>query len=371
MPYKFLGRLLDSQSMLFTSIVCSVLSSFTAPIQAQQTSEPAITAPLPATDQTPAIQAPQHGLEPITEGIPPQLSPDFQQALLAYTNGLAAFDRGDYAKAVEAFSYAITKKPDDPQFHYMAAKAYEGLGKFRGEWFHLRQAVRLQANHQEAMPLFLRMWQTALNKNILNIGTPLSTVKAALGKPDAQHTQNSTLWQYGFMGVEFVDDKVVGVMDLRGVGPLATPQEELKLVPADNREWILKQRSASRSEYQLIYTPKESTDSTEIITHQRLVGLTAQMTAPELMEKMQSGIRLEFPEVYWQVLQSTPNDVMFEWWLDDENLPTQYELVRLIAGQDDIHRLAYTSNRPLTEDDAARAQWITQLQSAELVPLKN
>ena len=368
MLHGFSGRMLIAHTTL-----AAVIYGFISFPALAQDSTPAITAPAISEPLTPAPATDTDGNAQQTsdDSQPPKLSPAFQQALLAYTNGLAALDRNDYNNAIEAFNYAIKLKPDDPQFHFMAAKAYEGAGKFRGEWFHLRKAVRLQVNHQEAAPLFLRMWQTALDKNILNVGSPLATVKAALGEPDAQQTQNTTIWQYGFMGVEFVDDKVVGVMDLRGTGTPPAPQETVAFKLNDDREWVLKLRSAARTEFKLIYAPAKATDMAEIVTNQRLIGLGTQMTVSELVDKMHTSLQYEFPEVHWQVLDSSDKDALLAWWLDDDELLHQYEVVRLMAGENDIHRLAYTSRGDATRDNALREQWINQLRNAKLVPLAN
>jgi len=338
---------------------------FGSAAQAQQQA-PAITAP--TTQPPPAISAPSGQGTP--EQAPP-ISQNFQQALLAYTNGMAAFDKSDYDKAIQAFNIAIRNEPNNPQFHYMAAKTYEALGKFRGEWFHLRKAVRLQVNHEAAVPLFLNMWQTALDKEILNVGTPQQTVKAALGKPDASQEQAaSTLWQYGFMGVELVDQRVVGVMDLRGSGALKPPQEDLDIALDGSKEWQLKQRLASRSDYKLIYGPAQASEPAEIVTHQRLIDVTEQMSVAVLAEKMRAGLEYEFPEVNWQSLETNENDILFAWWLDSEDAPQQYEIVRLLAGQNDIHRLTYTVRSSLNDNTEKREQWITRLRSAKLIPLE-
>ena len=338
--------------------LCVVATSASA----QQSDEPApaIAAPVaPADEATPAQPGPQ----------PQQLAPALQQALLAYTKGLAELNNGNYEKAIELLSFAISQKPNDPQFHYMAAKAYEAAGEFRGQWFHLRKAVRLKLDHEQAVQDFMRMWQVALDKGVLDVGSPQANVKAALGEPDAKQTQTSTVWQYGFMGVEFYQDRVAAVLDLRGSGNFTAPLEDLEIVLDGSREWKIKQQIASRSEFKVVYAPVETTEPAEIVTHNRLINLRNKMTVTELMQKMQAGLEYEFPEVQWKLLQSSDDDVLFEWWLDSEGLPKQHEIVRLLAGTEDIHRLAYTvKTAPL--DGETHQQWINRLQAAKLIDLK-
>ena len=370
------------------------LCALSMSISAQQSDEPApaIGAPVEPVDSNadesdkpvPAIGVPVEPADSNTDpssqsssdtAQPSPLSPDMQQALLAYTQGLAELNKGSYQKAIELLSFAISKKPNDAQFHYMAAKAYEGAGEFRGEWFHLRKAVRLRLNHEEAVQDFMRMWQTAVDKNVLDVGTPQETVKAALGEPDAAQTEASTIWQYGFMGVEFYEDQVAAVLDLRGSGNLSPPLEKLEITLDDSREWKIKQQFASRSEHKLVYAPIGASVSAEsgpaeILTHNRLIGLKQRMTVQELMEKMKAGLSYEFPEVQWNLLQSGEDNVVFEWWLTNEGLPKQHEIVRLMGGKEDIHRLAYTVKTAPLEGEA-HEQWVNRLQKAKLTALTN
>lgn len=340
-------------------IIISLLMSAAA--NAQQDA-PAIGAPLTSssdseqTDETPALQ----------------VAPEIQQAMLAYTQGALVMQKGDYDQAIKLFSFAVSRKPNDPQFHYMTAKAFQGAGEFRGQWFHLRKAVRLQPNHKQALPEFMHMWQVALNKGVLDIGNTAANVRAALGEPDEKTEinpeQQRSLWQYGVMGVELRSDQVAGVMDLRGSGDLPTPQDDLEIVLDSRQEWKVKQQFASRSEFKVVYTSVETTEPKAQFTHQRLLGMAEKTSVQDLMQNMKAGLEQQFPEVQWQVMQAEDNNVVFEWWLQGEDLPQQHEIVRLLQGDEDIHRLAYSvQTAPLAQEQ--REQWIKRLQQAKLVEL--
>ena len=52
----------------------------------------------------------------------------------AYSAGMVAWDRHDYADAPRLWSRAVALQPDNPHFHYMLASALGRLGHRTSGW---------------------------------------------------------------------------------------------------------------------------------------------------------------------------------------------------------------------------------------------
>ena len=71
--------------------------------------------------------------------------------------------------------------------------------------------------------------------------------------------------------------------------------------------------------------------------------------------------------VEFEVLKDEPGDVLFTWSVPrNEQRPAQQEVVRIVSGERDIHRLAY-SRKGETLDKEGLEPWIKMLAEAELM----
>jgi hypothetical protein len=293
---------------------------------------------------------------------PPPLSPRIQQAMIAYAQGAAALQSGDSEQAIEHLKQAIRLKPDDAQFHYQLSRAYAATDDQALRWYALRQAVRLNPGHGQAVSDFEQMWSVALDQDALDVDTPRERIQAALGEPD-QTSDDRNTWVYGYRAIQFEDDRLHTLLDLRGQGALQ-PATEVFSFDFDQRDWRLKQRLVSRTESTLIYTPEDQGETDEQITLQRLVDMKTERSPQQIMNDMRAHLQNQFPTVEWVVHHATDDDVLFEWTLSGEGLPTQHEIVRLAAGEEDVYRLSYTSKH--IDPDKG---WRERLGRAELQPL--
>ena len=297
-----------------------------------------------------------------------------QQSMVTYTEGRFAMKKERFEEAIAKFKQAIMLNPKQAQFRYSLAEAYSKVGKWLPRWFQLRQTLLLQSSFKEASDAFLQMWQVAANKGIVDVGTELAAVKAALGEPDAQQQSqdgSQTTWQYAFMAINFVNDKVFSVIDLRGQKQLSAATETVAL-DLGERAWKIKQRRLSASQSTLEYVPETMQPNApqEQFVVERLAGLKAKMDTQAVMETMQESLNKRFASIDWKVLQQSEDGVLFEWQLransngNEKKNSLQHEIVRLIAGEQDIHRLAYTAQEMDAEN---RQRWLQRLQAAELV----
>jgi tetratricopeptide (TPR) repeat protein len=284
--------------------------------------------------------------------------------MIAYAQGLAALKTGRIDNAIDHLTDAIHLKPEDAQYRYTLAMAYEKAEKWPNRWFQLRQAALLKPDYTDAIQELLDMWQVAVNKGVMDIGTSSEQIKLALGEPDRQQSEgdNST-WQYAFMGIQFQDDKLVSVFDLRALEHFTPPLEVIEF-GFDGRDWKLNQQRIELQRTLLQYIPAAGTsDNEEIVTVERLFNLRKEMSVHELMNDMHKNLQEKFPGIEWNVIEESnnDNDILLEWRLQSEDTSAQHEIIRLLSGQDDIYRLAYTAHK--IED---REIWLKILQQSKL-----
>lgn len=284
-----------------------------------------------------------------------------EESMIVFSMGLTELKAGRTEEAIEQLKEAIRYRPDKALYRYVLADAYKRAEMWPNRWFQLRQAVLLKPDFPEAIRELLEMWQVALNKGALDIGNSTKQVEEALGKPDQVQTEGEvTSWQYAFMDVRFKADRLSSVLDLRAMVNLEAPLEVLEF-GFDDRPWQLNQQRIEVGRSVLEYQPEEVAKSEESYTIERLFDLKKDMTANELMNNMHDNLLKQYPDVNWTVLKEEDGDVLFEWSRSVDGKSAQHELTRLISGEKDIHRLAYTAHE-INERDA----WLKILSQAKL-----
>ncbi|MHC4948533.1 MAG: hypothetical protein ACYTG1_09755 [Planctomycetota bacterium] len=240
-------------------------------------------------------------------------------------------------------------------------------------WWHVRQAVRADPGRLEASRLFEAMWHALDEQGHLNAGRTVPDVVEHLGPPDGRRARGSqSRLEYGFMALDFRDGALVAAVDLRGLPVEAIrPREEVRL-ESDGRPWRLGHRQVGRTQVNAEYVlPGETVQAwTELLSVQRLVGLAERDLPLRLFaEGMRSAFRQQAPDGTWRVLRDGPTEIVYEFIVPaGGDHPAQHEVARLILGEHDIHRVAY-SRKGGAMTDADRDAWIDVLARAELGPV--
>jgi hypothetical protein len=216
------------------------------------------------------------------------------------------------------------------------------------------------------------MWRAFDQKGLLNVGRTTSQVAAGLGKPDrvgdggdARHVR----WTYGFMQVNFVDDQLHSVVDPRGLDATQSrPLDAMKL-EWDGPPWSLAYRTLNRVQQVAEFVPPGQTaqDWQELFTVQRLLGLASKQVTPrQLLQDIHDSLRQQHPDLAWQVIQDDDQDLIYEWRTrGDKQRSAQHEIARLVAGREDLHRLAY-SKKVAQLPSVERERWIELIRRATL-----
>jgi len=97
----------------------------------------------------------QNRIEEATSAFEAALAIDASMAAARYGLGQVAMSRRDYARAVEHFSWVLTRVPDASRVHYVLGLAYRGLGQTEQAQAHLRQqgpvGVRVADPHVDGL----------------------------------------------------------------------------------------------------------------------------------------------------------------------------------------------------------------------------
>lgn len=272
--------------------------------------------------------------------------------------------------AISEFEKAIELQPKNSVLHHLLGISYLENSQASKGWIELRKAVLLDPNNKRAAQDFMRIWKFFDQKGFLNVGTPEVEVLKVLGKPDLQKDLNAdSRLIYGFMWINFRNGRLFALLDTRGLKKeftRAVNTMEFQLGPTWKVGYRMMNATNALTEY--VTTEETVQNYKQLFSTQRLFKLGEEISAKEMMDRMKSILAKTHQIEEWNVIHDGDNDILFEWRLvkDEQNPTAQHEIVRLIKGKRDIHRLAYVAKQSqLSKED--RSKWIKELKSAKLV----
>ena len=140
----------------------------------------------------------------------------------------------------------------------------------------------------------------------------------------------------------------------------------------DDRQWEVGYNAKNNEQGIIEYVLKGESVSawSELVTAQIMFGLQTKVSAREYMEDMEKNIKKMCPNAKWDVIVDGANDILFEWQVADiPNYADQYEITRIINGNEGIHIIHYATKKPPISSER-RSEWIKLLKSATLVSYK-
>ena len=150
----------------------------------------------------------------------------------------------------------------------------------------------------------------------------------------------------------------------------AAPAEERAELQFDDRKWKLRFQGSRGASIITEYTLEgESIENwTELLTAQLLTSVPKRAKAEDFVKTGETKLRnITSGKLEWNVISTSPNDVMYEWSLVKDHLRAdEQEIMRVIKGADGIHIIHYATHKvPMTRD--ARQKWIGILKAAKIV----
>ena len=312
--------------------------------------------------------------EPPAETTPPASTPPSEetvrQAEEHYKRGTQAIQAKDWQTAITALEAAVKAIPDKGNYHHALGVAYMGDQQANAGWFHFRQAVRLTPDYVPATVDFMKTWKLLDAQGVFNVGTPLPLVAQTLGKPDQADDQGSRLrLVYGFMSLNFMNSQLFSILDLRSLPPEGLHAVDGLAFDLDRDQWKVAYRLLSSTQGNTEYVPTDQSlqSWTQLFASQRFINTSATSSARDVMQGIRQRLESGLSNVEFEVLKDEPGDVLFTWSVPrNEQRPAQQEVVRIVSGERDIHRLAY-SRKGETLDKEGLEPWIKMLAEAELM----
>ncbi|MCG6158400.1 tetratricopeptide repeat protein [Rubinisphaera margarita] len=299
----------------------------------------------------------------------PQLTPE--EIKKHVETGQKSIELKDWETAVKELEQAVKAEPENGSYHHALGVAYMGARNANAGWFHFRQAVRLAPDYLPATVDFLGTWKLLDAQGLFNVGTPLDFIIRTLGKPDEIRERGPRMRViYGFMSLNLINRTLFSVLDLRNL-----PEEGLNTtdglaftIPDD---WKVAYRilSATQGNTEYVHNDETIQNWTELFASQRFIGAAEKQTAKSVREGIRTRLVEAYPKIDFKVLEEGEGkDTLFQWGIPgNAEHPAQYEVVRLVQGENDIHRLAYTRKADQPDDNALKP-WLEVLRSARLLP---
>ena len=312
----------------------------------------------------------------LTLGGPTQL---FAQSETVATAAKKAFDKGEFELAKGNHSGALTLlktavriAPENALYHHRLGKAFLAAENYDEMWIHYRKAVLLDHTNEEFANDFLRIWKFHDMQGTVNCGVVSQELLAKLGEPDKRiENESMKRWVYGIVAVDFGQDRVARVIDLRGYTSEAADEPEHVKVQTDPQQWKVAHHMISRRDDNLELTrPDETVQNwTELFSKQRFPLMSrTQATVKGMADTMHESLKKTDGLVQFEILSESPTSIAYHWRTrTTEQNPAQHEIAKVIKGQKDFYRVAYVKKTgELTETEFAK--WKKVIGEATLVP---
>lgn len=154
------------------------------------------------------------------------------------------------------------------------------------------------------------------------------------------------------------------------------PKENLALVQEkaqfsfDERAWQIAREVKQDSKYSTDYLPQGNTlpDWKEIVTIQTFVGIQDKGTPEEFALAMKKHFTdWGGDKLTWSLISASDSECIYQWQIiGKENFADQYEIVRIIKGNEGFHLVHY-AKRTTVIDEKEREQWLQRLMAAKVV----
>lgn len=277
------------------------------------------------------------------------------------------------ADELPALQEAVEADPDDVGARARYAMALFKLGNLPAAWSQLREARRTQPDHEGLGEGVLSVLTAFERKGLFIVGTPMETIEAVLGPPDEKvDLASRERWIYVFMGIDFHAGRVHEVVDLRGATESLYHPTEIVSVQLDGRGWTCGYRKKMKgSTVAYYYLPQESlADWTEQVEVERILGAASTGTMEEIHQTLLQQVSERHPGARAKVLGQDDRSLIVAFALPAQpGFEKRHQLVRLMKGPVDLHRLAYTIkvDEPSKE---TQITWLGIVKSASLNKVK-
>jgi len=296
-------------------------------------------------------------------------SDDAKRAATLYDMGVKLLDEGNAVEALTLLKMSASLQKQNVRYSHALASAYYEAERIGDFWVEIRRAVRIDPHFEPAVNDFEAIWKFHDSKGMTNMGVDISQVRAALGDPDQAMKQGRERLVYGFNAIDFTPKgKLHRIVDLRGLSNDVFDYHDEIWLSFDDRKWQAGHQQVNRNTLNTEFVlPGESVQNwTELVSHQRMFHMSRRESPREAMERIRTLTQQAVPDVLWNVLDESDDHIMYEWRTEgNDEQDAQHEIARLIAGQRDMHRIAYVAKGSQL-DQRKRSTWLKIIGSVNL-----
>ena len=287
-----------------------------------------------------------------------------------YSDGVKAIKAGDFPAAVSHLQKAVEQLPRNAQVRAALGVAYFQMQRPMQAWSQFRHAIRLNPQNARVVNSFMQMWNSFDRRGLFLVGTEPQQLTKAIGAPDrVLQTSDGERWLYGFMAVDFRDDKLHTIIDRRGFGEKERQSTERLAVQTDQRDWKIKHRMIDRRQKHTTYflADQMPPDWSERLTTQQIFGNERQRRPGDVLDRTKKRILKVNPDAKFEILEESEQEAIYEWRTGQQGQrPPQHCIARLVLGEKDVHRIAFVVQVDKMSADL-RDSWIELLRRAEVV----
>ncbi|MCA9263787.1 MAG: hypothetical protein KDA60_08045 [Planctomycetales bacterium] len=279
------------------------------------------------------------------------------------------------ATLLPALRKSVADDPNDVAARAKYARALHLLGNLPAAWEQLSEARKIEPEHKGVVLGSAVVLSALEEKGLFAVGTPDTSILKVLGEPDQKAELNKReRWGYLYMAIDFVDHRVHETIDLRNASEALFQPKEFVVVDLDGRGWTCGQRRKAQSLVSSRYfLPGQSVAKwTERVEVDRILsGRTEVGTIDNIGRVMLDQVSKRNEKSQAKIMERTDDSLIVALQVPKtDEIEAEFQLVRLMLGETDVHRLAYTVRRAQPPSAEMQEKWFRILKSATLKPVQ-
>ena len=268
----------------------------------------------------------------------------------------------------------VEKNPTDVASRANLAMAHFRIGNTPESWKQLMKARESAPNHKGLARGIDTLINSFTNQGIFTVGVPTETVQALLGEPNQKvDLSGRERWVYGHWGIDFGKDRVHEIIDLRGATEALYKPTEFVKSDLGGQTWVPGLRRKVKGKSTAFYFAPGETISNhkQVIVVERLIGVSDGTDMETISKKVIADEAKLLKGSMHKVLKASDDTAFIAVKIPAaEPAQSRHQLVRLMMGSKDLHRLSYTVISAEEPSQETQMKWLKIFEAATLEKVK-
>jgi len=279
------------------------------------------------------------------------------------------------AEKLSELAAAVDANPSNANVVAGYAQALYQVGNIPAAWQQLSKAYQLNPQHGGTNRGLQSILMEFRSQGVFNVHVPADTIRSVLGEPSQTRKMGTGYrWVYSYFAVDFREDRIHEVIDLRGATESLFHPTEIVDVVLDGRGWQCGLREKSAGSVRAhFFTPGQSiAEWTESVEIERILDASKIGPMEEIVRVTVDQLVKRIAKLQHKTLDLTGDSaiVAYEYSSPVDNVQ-RHQLVRYLRGPKDVHRIAYSLKRDEPPSAEQQGVWLKILQAATLKPVGN